>query len=111
MGEAAQPTQENSLVLESKQDGVATLTLNRPDRLNAVNADLAMALNESLERIALDKSIHVLVITGAGRAFCAGGDLGQISAGREKNDTTDLEPLLRAGMHAVLRIRSMAQPV
>jgi enoyl-CoA hydratase/carnithine racemase len=111
MSEAAQPTQENTLVLESKQDGVATLTLNRPDRLNAVNSAMAVALNESLERLTTDKDVHVVVITGAGRAFCAGGDLGQISAGREKNDTTELEPLLRAGMHAVLRIRSMAQPV
>ena len=111
MSEAAKPTQENPLVLESKQDGVATLTLNRPDRLTAVNSDMAVALNESLERLATDKTIHVVIITGAGRAFCAGGDLGQIGAGRDKNDTTDLEPLLRAGMHAVLRIRSMAQPV
>jgi 2-(1,2-epoxy-1,2-dihydrophenyl)acetyl-CoA isomerase len=109
--EADQPTQSNALITESKQGKVATLTLNRPDRLNAINKDLAMALNESLGRIATDKSVHVVVITGAGRAFCAGGDLGLIGDGRRNNDTTELEPLLRAGMHAVLKIRSMAQPV
>jgi enoyl-CoA hydratase/carnithine racemase len=117
MSEAAQSVQTtpstpaNSLILESKQDGIATLTLNRPDKLNAINKDLAVALNESLGRLTTDKSIYVVVITGAGRAFCAGGDLGVIGEGRKNNDTTELEPLLRAGMHAVLKMRSMAQPV
>jgi len=99
------------LILESKHDGIATLTLNRPDKLNAINKDLAVALNESLGRLTTDKSIYVVIITGAGRAFCSGGDLGVIAEGRKNNDTTELEPLLRAGMHAVLKIRSMAQPV
>ena len=111
MSEATQAAPSNSLILESKQNGVATLTLNRPDKLNAINKDLAVALNESLGRIVTDKSIYVVVITGAGRAFCAGGDLGVIGEGRKNNDTTELEPLLRAGMHAVLKMRSMAQPV
>lgn len=111
MSEATQPAQSNSLILEAKQNGVATLVLNRPDKLNAINKELAVALNESLGRIAVDKSIYVVVITGAGRAFCSGGDLGVIGQGRKNNDTTELEPLLRAGMHAVLKIRSMAQPV
>src|SRR5450432_2117814 len=111
MSEATQPAPSNPLILESKQNGVATLPLNRPDKLNALNKDLAVALNESLGRIVTDKSIYVVVITGAGRAFCAGGDLAVIGEGRKNNDTTELEPLLRAGMHAVLKMRSMAQPV
>jgi 2-(1,2-epoxy-1,2-dihydrophenyl)acetyl-CoA isomerase len=111
MHEAAQSAPSNSLILESKLDGIATLTLNRPEKMNALNKDLAMALNESLGRLTTDKSIYVVIITGAGRAFCAGGDLGLIGQGRKNNDTTELEPLLRAGMHAVLKIRSMAQPV
>jgi 2-(1,2-epoxy-1,2-dihydrophenyl)acetyl-CoA isomerase len=111
MSEATQVTQSNSLILESKHEGVATLTLNRPDKLNAINKELAVALNESLGRLTTEKSIYVVIITGAGRAFCAGGDLGVIGEGRKHNDTTELEPLLRAGMHAVLKIRSMAQPV
>ncbi len=111
MSEAAQSLPSNPLILESRHDGVATLTLNRPDKLNAINKDLAIALNESLARITTDKSVFVVVITGAGRAFCAGGDLGLIGEGRKNNDITELEPLLRAGMHAVLKIRSMAQPV
>jgi 2-(1,2-epoxy-1,2-dihydrophenyl)acetyl-CoA isomerase len=111
MSEAAQAAPSSPLILESKQDGIATLTLNRPDKLNALNKDLAVALNESLGRLTTDKSIYVVIITGAGRAFCAGGDLGVIGEGRNHKDTTELEPLLRAGMHAVLKMRSMAQPV
>jgi 2-(1,2-epoxy-1,2-dihydrophenyl)acetyl-CoA isomerase len=111
MSEAAQSLPSNPLILESRHDGVATLSLNRPDKLNAINKDLAIALNESLGRLTTDKSVLVVVITGAGRAFCAGGDLGLIGEGRKKNDITELEPLLRAGMHSVLKIRSMAQPV
>jgi 2-(1,2-epoxy-1,2-dihydrophenyl)acetyl-CoA isomerase len=109
--QGSEANQGNPVVLESKQDGIATLTLNRPDKLNAINKDLAVALNEALGRLTTDKSIYVVVITGAGRAFCAGGDLGVIGEGRKHNDTSELEPLLRAGMHAVLKMRSMAQPV
>jgi 2-(1,2-epoxy-1,2-dihydrophenyl)acetyl-CoA isomerase len=115
MSEATQAAQvaqsPDALVLESKQDGIATLTLNRPDKLNALNKDLAVALNESLGRLTTDKSVHVVILKGAGRAFCAGGDLALIGESRKNNDTSELEPLLRAGMHAVLKIRSMAQPV
>ncbi len=117
MNEATQPAQNapeaqpDSLVLESKQDGIAILTLNRPEKMNAINKDLAVALNESARPLTTDKSIYVVIITGAGRAFCAGGDLGLIAEGRKNNDTSEVEPLLRAGMHAVLKIRSMAQPV
>lgn len=111
MSEATQPAPSEPLILETKQDGIATLTLNRPDKLNALNKDLAVALNESLAHIVTDKSIYVVVLTGAGRAFCAGGDLGLIGEGRKNNNTAELEPLLRAGMHAVLKIRSMSQPV
>src|SRR6266852_2207256 len=85
--------------------------MNRPDRLNALNNELAMAVNDALGRIAGDPSVAVVVITGAGRAFCAGGDLGAMAAGRQKGAMHDLEPLLRAGMQMVLNMRTMPQPV
>src|ERR1700694_3904116 len=107
MSEAARSVASNPLILESKQDGIATLTLNRPDKLNAINKDLAIALNESLGRLTTDKSIYVVVITGAGRAFCSGGDLGLIGEGRKHDDTTELEPLLRDGQAAVQELRSL----
>jgi len=99
------------VLLESAQDGIAVLVMNRPDRMNALNNDLATALFGSLQKIAEDDSVHVVVLTGAGRAFCAGGDLGVIGKGREANNVKELEPILRAGMGAVIKIRTMPQPV
>jgi len=100
-----------SVLLESVHGGIAVLVMNRPDRMNALNNELATALHGSLRRIAEDESIRVVVLTGAGRAFCAGGDLGVIGKGREANHSKQLEPLLRAGMGAVLTMRTMPQPV
>jgi 2-(1,2-epoxy-1,2-dihydrophenyl)acetyl-CoA isomerase len=111
MSTTPQIVQEHTLVVEKHEDGVATLILNRPDKLNALNIALAVALNETLGRIATDKNIHAVILTGAGRAFCAGGDLAEIWKGRQENDVADLEPLLRAGMQMVLKIRTMRQPV
>ena len=111
MSTTPQTVQERSVVLEKHDDGVATLTLNRPDKLNALNTELAVALNEALGRLATDKNIHAVILTGAVRAFCAGGDLAEIWKGRLENNVADLEPLLRAGMQAVLKIRTMRQPV
>src|SRR5256884_4338324 len=85
--------------------------MNRPDRLNALNNELASALNDALGRIAKDPSVNVVVVTGAGRAFCAGGDLGALGKGRQTGATHELEPLLRAGMQMVLKMRTMPQPV
>jgi 2-(1,2-epoxy-1,2-dihydrophenyl)acetyl-CoA isomerase len=108
MSEAAQAA---PVLLESVQDGIALLVMNRPDRMNALNNDLATALFGSLRRIAENDAIRVVVLTGAGRAFCAGGDLGVIGKGREANNVKELEPILRAGMGAVLKIRTLPQPV
>jgi 2-(1,2-epoxy-1,2-dihydrophenyl)acetyl-CoA isomerase len=99
------------VLLETVRDGAALLVMNRPDQLNALNNELATALNQAFERIGKDDSVRVVVLTGAGRAFCAGGDLGVIGKGREAHDTKQLEPILRAGMGAVLRMQTIAQPV
>jgi 2-(1,2-epoxy-1,2-dihydrophenyl)acetyl-CoA isomerase len=111
MSNRPQPAQAGPVILEGEQDGVATLVMNRPDRMNALNNELASALNDALGRIAEDDNVRVVVITGAGRAFCAGGDLGLIGKGRQTGATEELEPLLRAGMQAVLKMRTMSQPV
>ena len=99
------------VLLETKHEGIATLVMNRPDRLNALNNELAIAVNHALGRLAEDQSVNVVVITGAGRAFCAGGDLGALGKGRQTGATHELEPLLRAGMQMVLKMRTMPQPV
>lgn len=67
-------------MLYEGRDGVARITINRPDRRNAVNPDVIAALALSLERAEADDDIRVVVLTGAGdKAFCAGGDLGSMS--------------------------------
>ncbi|MDQ7031081.1 MAG: enoyl-CoA hydratase-related protein [Ardenticatenia bacterium] len=63
-------------VLYAVRDGVATVTLNRPEARNALNAELVAALDKALARAAADQAVRVIVLTGAGeQAFCAGGDL------------------------------------
>jgi crotonobetainyl-CoA hydratase len=64
-----------------KTDGVAIITLNRPSAMNAVNSDLAGAVGRALEQIDGDPAIRVGIVTGAGRAFCAGADLKAVNAG------------------------------
>jgi 2-(1,2-epoxy-1,2-dihydrophenyl)acetyl-CoA isomerase len=64
-----------SEVLLNRRDAVATVTLNRPDQLNAMNSGLLNGLVDTLETLNDDKDIRVIVIRGAGRAFCVGGDL------------------------------------
>ena len=56
--------------------GIATLTLNRPDKHNALSAQMISELTEAAERLGRDPAVRAVVLTGAGRSFCAGGDLG-----------------------------------
>jgi 2-(1,2-epoxy-1,2-dihydrophenyl)acetyl-CoA isomerase len=111
MSTSSQTVQADTLVLEKHEQGVTTLVLNRPERLNALNNDLAAALSEALGRASADENVRVVILTGAGRAFCAGGDLSLIGKARESGEVTRLEPLLRAGMQIVLKMRTMPQPV
>ena len=68
------------LITLQVQDSIATLTLNRPDKRNAMSDDMRTEFIDALERVAADKAIKALVLTGAGKGFCAGGD----SAGMQK---------------------------
>ncbi len=111
MSNSQQPAQGAPVILEAKHEGIATLVMNRPDRLNALNNELAMAVNDALGRLAADDAVRAVVITGAGRAFCAGWDLGALGRGRQTGATQELAPLLRAGMEMVLKMRTMPQPV
>jgi 2-(1,2-epoxy-1,2-dihydrophenyl)acetyl-CoA isomerase len=62
-------------LLETIEDGIATLTLNRPEALNALSMDIRMGLLNALDRFADDSNVRCIIITGAGRAFCSGGDV------------------------------------
>lgn len=82
---------------------VGTVTLNRPDKLNAVDPDMCDELLEALRMTANADQVRVIVITGAGRAFCAGADLGVLG--------TQGDQLVRAGKEIALTIRNAPKPV
>lgn len=87
-------------ILFSIENGVATLTLNRPDVFNAFNEQLSTDVNDALKKTAKDKSIRVLVITGSGKAFCSGQDLKAISGSKDRSLSESLykryNPMIRA---------------
>lgn len=71
-------------------DGVLTLTLNRPERLNAISGPMLAALSAELDRANIDPEVRVVVLTGAGRGFCAGLDLKARAEGDDMSGATDL---------------------
>lgn len=62
-------------LLESVDDGIASLTMNRPDSRNALSRDMVQAMHDALNRLATDPAIRLVVLTGSGAAFCSGGDV------------------------------------
>ena len=62
-------------LVETFEDGIATLTMNRPEARNALSAEMSAGLEEAIPRLARDSAVRVVVLTGAGGAFCAGGDV------------------------------------
>ena len=85
------------LLIDTSGDGVRTITLNRPDRLNAVNPRLAEELPRAVGDAAMDDAVRVVVVTGAGRGFCAGLDLGEPVAIGQGSRTTRLDPYYWVG--------------
>jgi enoyl-CoA hydratase/carnithine racemase len=69
----------SDVLIYGVEDGVAIITLNRPERRNAINAELGEALNKALVRAVSDKEVRALIITGAGEAFCSGADSEHLS--------------------------------
>lgn len=110
MNPVAQQTQSTT-VLEERSGAVATIRLNRPDKLNALTPELGRTLVHALLRAAEDKSVRAVVLTGAGRAFCAGGDLNLLREVRKRKATRELEGLLIAGKEICLAIATMTKPV
>lgn len=69
------------VLLVERHDGIATVTLNRPEALNALSAELRIALGQCFRELQADAEIRVVIVTGAGRAFCAGMDLAELGSG------------------------------
>jgi len=99
-------------LLEEVTDGVAVLTMNRPDRLNALSGDMLTAMLGALTRLAASAEVGVVVLTGAGRAFCAGGDVKAMAEGREAEGATleDRAQALRARMEVSRWLHEMPKP-
>ena len=76
----------NGLLIERHSDGVAVLTLNRPDKRNALDAALRQALIDTLHDLADDEEIKAVVLTGAGGSFCAGFDLGELMSAERPDE-------------------------
>ncbi len=99
------------LVLVEHSAGVMKITLNRPEVLNSLNAQMAGELHSALEAARADKSVRAVVLTGAGRAFCAGQDLSEVPESSE-GSMIDLGATVRATYNPVIRaIRSLDLPV
>lgn len=78
----------NTLTLAVEARGVATLTLNRPEKHNAMSAEMLQELTAAAAQLGADDAVRVVVLTGAGKSFCAGGDLAWMAAQREMDSQT-----------------------
>jgi 2-(1,2-epoxy-1,2-dihydrophenyl)acetyl-CoA isomerase len=95
-------------LLIQPENGVLTLTLNRPDRANAFNAELILELQNALHDAEKDSSARCIVLTGAGRAFSAGQDIGEMQGGGKISYSEHLEKTYNP---LILQIRNIQKPV
>ena len=108
---------DSPILVDTRDDGVALITLNRPDRLNAMSADLLAQLADALRAAAADPAVRCVAITGAGRAFSAGGDVKAMAADRRAvtfGGETDEEAsglLARAAQSTTGAIYALPKPV
>ena len=92
--------------------GVATITLNRPEKLNAFAGDMRERLADALDRVSADRGVRVLVVTGAGKGFCSGGDVQHMLELKQRGAGFDaLAPLLEVGRAIVTRLAAFEIPV
>jgi enoyl-CoA hydratase len=102
------------VVLYEVKDRIATVTLNRPDRLNAFNAEMGTGLRQAMANAARDAAVRVIILTGAGRGFCAGLDLHGYGAAPENDGSDDPRDRIANQQHMstlVLALRGLPQPV
>ena len=102
------------ITIENPADHVALVTLNRPERMNAMAFDVMVPLRETLEAISIDNAVRVVILTGAGKGFCSGADLED--SGKVPNiDGLGLPSIARRSMglleDVILALRRMNQPV
>ncbi len=99
-------------ILVGVEGVVAVIKLNRPDKLNAFTGDMRERLVEALDHVAADREARVLVLTGAGKGFCSGGDIQHMVDLKSRGKGFDaLEPLVDAGRAIVTRLAALEIPV
>lgn len=98
-------------VLLARADAVGLLTLNRPDKLNAFAGAMRGEIADALLELEHDDEVRVIVITGAGRAFCAGADVDYMADLVARGDMTAMAALVEAGRRVVTTIRESSKPV
>jgi len=102
------------LVLSRPREGVLQITMNRPSRLNAMTAELVSGLHEVLDEVAMNRGVRVVVLTGAGRGFCAGLDLGGYGDAPGAAGAGQMERSFATQKHIaslIPHLRSIPQPV
>jgi len=108
MSSSASEITPSSVLLQDSQDGIVTLTLNRPKQYNALSAELLTALQSALDAIAEDETVRVVIIAASGRAFCAGHDLKEM---RSSDDRAFHQALFDQCGRMMLSIHQLPQPV
>ncbi|MFN4203787.1 MAG: crotonase/enoyl-CoA hydratase family protein [Thermaurantiacus sp.] len=99
-------------ILYEVQAGIATLTLNRPEKLNAINYELADVLLMRLDRIEVDQTVRVIILTGAGdKAFSAGADIPEFYASVRAGPAVAQKDFVRRGQTLTARIEAFPKPV
>lgn len=101
----------DSHILYEVANRIGTITLNRPDVMNAFGGTMREDLLARLQDAEHDSAVRCLIITGAGNAFCAGGDIASMVERQEKNDTSILKQRMTVGGKVVQSIRQMSKPV
>lgn len=105
-------TDYEAIKLEISDDGIATLTLNRPEALNAWNGPMSFEFEHAIQALDVDDSVRAVVVTGAGRAFCAGADLSGGGGSFSSKETDDPQPKARgASFEAAFWPYMMRKPV
>ena len=100
-----------SFLYEQSADGVATITLNRPERLNALTFEVYRELTDTFAALKSETDVRTVVITGAGRAFCSGGDVHDIIGELFSRDMEGLLAFTRMTCELIANIRALPKPV
>src|SRR5437773_2361074 len=97
--------------LYQQRDGIATITLNRPERLNAVTFEVYHELTDFIAKLGDEDDVRVVVITGAGRAFCSGGDVRDIIGELTGRDSEGLLQFTRLTCDLIRSMRALPKPI